>query len=93
MSGSEFFCNNIKNNCSVNGFNYFYTKSILQMLTNIDIDDRKVKEIMTIMNIKTKKEAVNIAIDEYLRALSAKELLKLKGSNAWEGNLDEMWRD
>ncbi|MBK6976732.1 MAG: type II toxin-antitoxin system VapB family antitoxin [Cytophagaceae bacterium] len=63
------------------------------MLTNIDIDDRKVKEIMTMMNIKTKKEAVNTAIDEFLRALSAKELLKLKGSNVWEGNLDEMRRD
>ncbi len=48
---------------------------------------------MTMMNIKTKKEAVNTAIDEFLRALSAKELLKLKGSNVWEGNLDEMRRD
>jgi Arc/MetJ family transcription regulator len=60
------------------------------MLTNIDIDQKKIEEIMQIGKIKTKKEAVDRALDVLLRNLSAKELLKTKGSNVWEGDLGEM---
>jgi Arc/MetJ family transcription regulator len=63
------------------------------MLTNIDLDEEKIKEIMELKNFKTKKEAVNAAIDNFLRVLSASELLKMKGSNVWEGNLDEIRKD
>ncbi|MCP9765998.1 type II toxin-antitoxin system VapB family antitoxin [Lacihabitans soyangensis] len=60
------------------------------MLTNIDIDQKKVAEVMSLLNIKTKKEAVDKALENYLRILSAQELLKMKGSNVWEGDLDKM---
>ncbi|SOE19626.1 Transcription regulator of the Arc/MetJ class [Spirosomataceae bacterium TFI 002] len=63
------------------------------MLTNIDIDHDKVAEIMALKKIKTKKEAVNTAVDEYLKQLSALELLKLKGSNLWDGDLEEIRKD
>lgn len=63
------------------------------MLTHIDIDEEKIKAIMKMAKIKTKKEAVNLALDELLRVLSAKEILKKKGSFCWEGNLDEMRLD
>lgn len=63
------------------------------MLTHIDIDQDKLQEIMELKGFKTKKEAVNAAIDELLRTLSAKELLKLKGSNIWDGDLDQMRTD
>ena len=39
---------------------------------------------------KTKKEAIDQALQNYLRILSQKELLKLKGKVKWEGDLDEM---
>lgn len=63
------------------------------MLTNIDIDQKKVSEVMSLLNIKTKKEAVDKALENYLRILSAQELLKMKGSNIWEGDLDQMRTD
>jgi Arc/MetJ family transcription regulator len=63
------------------------------MLTNIDIDQKKVAEVMSLLNIKTKKEAVDKALENYLRILSAQELLKMKGSNVWEGDLDQMRTD
>lgn len=63
------------------------------MTTNIDIDQEKLLELMTLKNYKTKKEAVNSVIDEYLKILARRELLKMRGKDVWEGNLDEMRRD
>lgn len=63
------------------------------MTTNIDIDQEKLKAIMDIKKFKSKKEAVNEALNNYLRILSAKELLKMKGTNIWEGDLDQMRLD
>ena len=63
------------------------------MLTNIDIDHNKVLEIMKIMNYKTKKEAVNAAIEDYLKKLNRLKVLDWKGTKAWEGDLDKMRQD
>lgn len=63
------------------------------MATNIDIDQEKLSQIMTMKNFKSKKEAVNEAISEYLNNLLRQELLKMKGSNCWEGDLDQMRLD
>jgi Arc/MetJ family transcription regulator len=58
--------------------------------TNIDIDQEKLPSIMELMKFKSKKEAVNKALEEYLRILAARELLKMRGTNCWEGDLDQM---
>lgn len=63
------------------------------MATNIDIDQEKLSQIMTMKQFKSKKEAVNEALNEYLKDLVAQELLKMKGSNIWEGDLDQMRLD
>jgi Arc/MetJ family transcription regulator len=63
------------------------------MLTHIDIDQEKVEEIMASGDFKSKKEVVDLALTEYLKKISAKALLKLKGSKVWEGNLNEMRTD
>jgi Arc/MetJ family transcription regulator len=63
------------------------------MATNIDIDQEKLSQIMTMKQFKSKKEAVNEALNEYLKDLVAQELLKMKGSNVWEGDLDQMRLD
>ncbi|MES2794870.1 MAG: type II toxin-antitoxin system VapB family antitoxin [Bacteroidota bacterium] len=63
------------------------------MTTNIDIDQEKLKAIMDLKKFKSKKEAVNEAISAYLKQLNRKEVLKWRGANVWEGNLDEMRRD
>ena len=63
------------------------------MATNINIDQKKLSQIMTMKRFKSKKEAVNEALSEYLKDLLRQELLKMKGSNCWEGDLDQMRSD
>lgn len=63
------------------------------MTTNIDIDQVTLNSIMELKKFKSKKEAVNEALKDYLRVLSARELLKMKGSNVWQGDLNQMRLD
>ena len=63
------------------------------MATNIDIDQEKLSQIMTIRPFKSKKEAVNEALSEYLKTLLRQEVLTWKGTNFWEGDLDQMRKD
>jgi Arc/MetJ family transcription regulator len=60
------------------------------MRTNIDIDNNLLNRVLELSRAKTKKEAVENALKEYLRILSQKELLSLRGKVKWEGDLDEM---
>jgi Arc/MetJ family transcription regulator len=63
------------------------------MSTNIDIDQEKLSKIMEMKQFKTKKEAVNAAIGEYLKVLICQELIELKGSQIWQGDLEQMRLD
>ncbi len=58
--------------------------------TNIDLDDKLVKEAMKISDYRTKKEVVNAALRELVKRLKRKGVLKLMGSGCWGGNLEEM---
>ena len=60
--------------------------------TNIDLNDKLVKEGLTMTHYKTKKELVNHALEEFVKKVKRKGILKFMGSNCWEGNLDEMRR-
>jgi Arc/MetJ family transcription regulator len=60
------------------------------MLTNIDIDQEKIAGIMAKRNFKSKKEVVDKALELLLKQITREEILKWKGSDAWEGDLDEM---
>jgi Arc/MetJ family transcription regulator len=60
--------------------------------TNIDLDDKLVKQGLTMTHYKTKKELVNHALEEFVRKIRRKGILRLMGSNCWEGNLSEMRR-
>ncbi|MHA7131576.1 type II toxin-antitoxin system VapB family antitoxin [Algoriphagus namhaensis] len=60
------------------------------MRTNIEIDEDLMNEILQKTNLKTKKEAVDKALREYLRKIKLQELAQLRGKILWEGNLDEM---
>ena len=61
--------------------------------TNIDLEDKLVKEGMRVFKCKTKKELVHLALKELLKKEKRKEILKLQGMGQWEGNLDEMRGD
>ena len=60
------------------------------MLTNIDIDQEKIDGIMAKRNFKSKKEVVDKALELLLKQITREEILKWKGSDVWEGDLDEM---
>lgn len=63
------------------------------MRTNIEIDDRLMKDAMKATGLKTKRETVEAG----LRLLAARkrqaDTRKLFGQIAWEGDLDAERRD
>ena len=63
------------------------------MATNVDIDQEKLSQIMTMKQFKSKKEAINEALSEYLKNLLRQEVLTWKGTSFWEGDLDQMRTD
>jgi len=60
------------------------------MRTNIDLDEKLIREIIRKTKAKTKREAVHEALENYVKWLRQRELLDLKGKVIWEGNLAEM---
>ena len=60
------------------------------MRTNIEIDDKLMKEAMKVSKSKSKKELVNHALEELIRLDKRKKMLSVFGKVKWEGNLDEM---
>ena len=58
--------------------------------TNVDIDDEACAEVMRRYGLKTKREAVNLALRTMAgEKASLEEALALEGSG-WDGDLDEM---
>ena len=53
--------------------------------TNIELDEKLVKEGMKLFHKKTKKELVNFALREVIRREKAKGILELEGKIRWEG--------
>lgn len=58
--------------------------------TNLDIDDRACTEVMRRYRLKTKREAVNLALRTLAaEPLSLDEAKRMRGSG-WTGDLEEM---
>ncbi|MEZ0611089.1 type II toxin-antitoxin system VapB family antitoxin [Fibrella sp. WM1] len=60
------------------------------MRTNIDLDDKLVKQALSLSNAKTKKEVVTLALNNLVKTLQRQQLLALRGKVQWEGDLDAM---
>ena len=58
--------------------------------TNIELDEKLVKEAMKLTNKKTKKELVNYALKELVSKIKRKRLLELEGKVEWTGDLAKM---
>ncbi|MBI4723635.1 MAG: type II toxin-antitoxin system VapB family antitoxin [Rhodomicrobium sp.] len=58
------------------------------MRTNIDIDDALIDEVMRVANVKTKKEAVHLALQEFLKVKKKKDLFDLAGKVEFEDRYD-----
>ena len=60
------------------------------MRTNIGIDDALMAQAMQASGVKTKREAVELALRTLVRARGQAEIRSYRGKLAWEGDLEAM---
>ena len=58
------------------------------MATNLAIEDRLIDEAKRLGNHKTKKEAVTVALDEYIRRRKQLEIIGLFGTIEYDPDYD-----
>jgi Arc/MetJ family transcription regulator len=63
------------------------------MRTNIEIDDKLMREAMKLAHTRTKRETVEEGLKLLVRLRKQERIRSLRGTVRWEGNLDEMRRD
>ena len=68
---------------------YLYTR-LGQMRTNVEIDDKLMKEAQKLSGLKTKRAVMDAALKMFVRVQHQKDILKLAGKVRWEGDLDAM---
>lgn len=57
------------------------------------LDEKLVEEAMRLSNAHTKKEVVDMALQNFVSYLKRRDMKKLFGKVKWEGNLDTMRND
>lgn len=61
--------------------------------TNVDLDDELVAEVMRRYDLKTKREALDLALRRLVGpVVTTEDILSLEGIG-WDGDLDEMRDD
>ena len=63
------------------------------MRTNIVIDDKLMRDTLRATGLKTKREAVEQALQTLLRLSQQAEIRRFRGKLDWQGNLDTMRTD
>jgi Arc/MetJ family transcription regulator len=58
------------------------------MATNIELDPKLLKKAMSLGGMKTKKEAVNIALSEYVQKREQAKILDLFGTIEFDDDFD-----
>ena len=61
---------------------------VMCMRTNIDIDDRVIREVQRLTGARTKREAVDVALRELVARHRRADILKIRGKVRWEGDLE-----
>lgn len=61
---------------------------VMCMRTNIEIDDRLMREVLRLTGLQTKREAVDFALREVVARHRQLGVLKLRGRIRWEGDLE-----
>jgi Arc/MetJ family transcription regulator len=59
--------------------------------TNVVVDDELVGRAMRIYGLRTKREAIDLALRKLVGDMKPRDMLDLEGMG-WEGDLDEMRR-
>lgn len=65
-------------------------KDFYMLRTNIELDEKLVKEGLRLTRKKTKKELVNHALRELVSRLKRKKILELEGRVKWTGKLSDL---
>lgn len=63
------------------------------MRTNIEIDDKLMKDALRATGAKTKKEAVELGLRTLLDLRAQEKARELRGKITWEGDLNAMRTD
>jgi Arc/MetJ family transcription regulator len=63
------------------------------MRTNIEIDDKLMRDALRATGVKTKREAVEKALQTVVRLHKQERIRELRGKLHWEGDLQAMRRD
>ncbi len=63
------------------------------MRTNIEIDDKLMKDALKATGIKTKREAVELGLKTLVQLRAQEKARELRGKITWQGNLDAMRTD
>jgi Arc/MetJ family transcription regulator len=64
------------------------------MRTNIEIDDKLIKDTLKATGLKTKREVVELGLETLLRLKRQEQLAKaIRGKVKWEGDLEDMRLD
>lgn len=61
--------------------------------TNLVLDEDTLKEATRLSGEKTYSAAVMRALEDFIRRAKARQILELRGSGQWEGDLREMRAD
>jgi Arc/MetJ family transcription regulator len=61
--------------------------------TNLVLDEKLLEEATRLSGEKTYSAAVMRALEDFVRRAKARQILELRGSGLWEGDLSEMRRD
>ena len=61
--------------------------------TNIDIDEKLIREARKLTRLKTKREIVHQALELLVRSETRKGILRYYGSGIWQGDLEAMRRN
>ncbi len=63
------------------------------MRTNIEIDDKLMRDTLRATGFKTKREAVEEGLRTLLRLSRQADVRRMRGRLHWEGDLNEMRTD
>lgn len=63
------------------------------MRTNIEIDDKLMKDTLRVTGLKTKREAVELGLRTVLRLRQQEQIRRFRGKLNWQGNLNAMRTD
>ncbi len=63
------------------------------MRTNIEIDDKLIKDTLKMTGLKTKREAVELGLQTLLRLRKQAQIKRFRGKLDWRGDLKAMRQD